>query len=75
MARSNMLLVPLDRRDREYRYHALLQEMLRSELRRQGPETEAQLHGRASDWYAEHDDIEGAVKHAIEAGDRGGRAI
>ena len=37
MARSNMLLVPLDRRDREYRYHALLQEMLRSELRRRDP--------------------------------------
>jgi LuxR family maltose regulon positive regulatory protein len=71
MARSNMLLVPLDRRDREYRYHALLQEMLRSELRRRDPGAEAQLHRRASDWYAEHDDVEGAVKHAIEAGDRG----
>ena len=70
MARSNMLLVPLDRRDREYRYHALLQEMLRSELRRRDPEAEAELHRRASDWYAEHDDLEGAVKHAIEAGDR-----
>jgi LuxR family maltose regulon positive regulatory protein len=71
MRRSNMLLVPLDRRDHEYRYHPLLQEMLRSELRRRGPKTEAQLHRRASDWYAEHDDVEGAVKHAIEAGDRG----
>ena len=71
MARSNMLLVPLDRRDREYRYHALLQEMLKSELSRREPKTETRLHRRASDWYAEHDDIEGAVKHAIEAGDRG----
>ena len=36
LARSNLLLVPLDHRDREYRYHALLREMLESELRALG---------------------------------------
>ncbi len=70
LARSNMLLVPLDRRDLEYRYHPLLQEMLKAELHRRGGELEVLLHQRASNWYAEHDDIDGAVKHAIAAGDR-----
>jgi LuxR family maltose regulon positive regulatory protein len=72
MARSNMLLVPLDRRDHEYRYHALLQEMLKSELHRHGGQLEQLLHRRASAWYAEHEDTESAVKHAIAAGDRDG---
>jgi LuxR family maltose regulon positive regulatory protein len=70
LARSNMLLVPLDRRDLEYRYHALLQEMLRSELHRRGGDLVTLLHQRASRWFADHDDIEGAVRHAIAAGDR-----
>ena len=70
MARSNMLLVPLDHRDLEYRYHSLLQEMLRAELQRQGRHLEAPLHERASRWYAEHDDIDHAVKHAIAAANR-----
>ena len=70
MARSNMLLVPLDHRDLEYRYHSLFQEMLRAELQRQGRHLEAPLHERASRWYAEHDDIDHAVKHAIAAGNR-----
>ena len=70
LARSNMLLVPLDRRDHEYRYHALLQEMLKAELQRHGGHLEAALHERASRWYAEHDDIDHAVKHAIAAGNR-----
>ena len=70
LARSNMLLVPLDHRDQEYRYHALLQEMLKSELQRRGSHLETVLHERASHWYADHDDIDHAVKHAIAAGDR-----
>ena len=70
LARSNMLLVPLDRRDHEYRYHALLQEMLQAELQRHGGHLEAALHERASRWYAEHDDIDHAVEHAIAAGNR-----
>ena len=75
MARSNMLLVPLDRRDREYRYHALLQEMLRSELRRRGPEAEAELHRRASDWYAEHDDSRARSSMRSRPAIAGARAI
>ena len=69
LAGSNLLLVPLDRRDQEYRYHALLREMLESKLHRLGDDAEALLHTRASAWYAEHGDVDHAISHAIAAGD------
>jgi LuxR family maltose regulon positive regulatory protein len=69
LARSNMLIVPLDHRDHSYRYHALFAEMLHSELERLEPQLAPQLHRRASDWYAERDDHERAITHAIAAGD------
>ena len=68
LSRSNLLLVPLDRRDEEYRYHALLREMLQSELHRLGERVESDLHTRASQWYAEHGDFDHAIPHAISAG-------
>ena len=68
LSRSNLLLVPLDRKDDQYRYHALLREMLESELQRRGGRTAAKLHSRASRWYAEQGDFDHAVPHAISAG-------
>jgi LuxR family maltose regulon positive regulatory protein len=69
MSRSNLLVVPLDRRGRQYRYHALMREMLQSELRRAQPARERELHLRASSWYAEQADFARAVPHAIASGD------
>ncbi|MEK6328095.1 MAG: LuxR C-terminal-related transcriptional regulator, partial [Actinomycetota bacterium] len=70
LARSNSLVVSLDRSDGRYRYHHLFAEMLRSELRRREPDgTEAMLHARASRWYAAHSDLDHAIDHAIAAGD------
>ena len=69
LARSNTLLVPLDRSDHAYRYHALFAEMLKSELRHQEPESERPLHRRASIWYAEHHDFGQAIEHGIAAGE------
>jgi LuxR family maltose regulon positive regulatory protein len=68
LARTNLLLEPLDRSDSEYRYHALFAEMLSAELRRVDPEREQELHGRAAAWYAERDDLDRAIQHAV-AGD------
>jgi LuxR family transcriptional regulator, maltose regulon positive regulatory protein len=70
LVRSNLLILPLDRRDRTYRYHALLREMLLAELRRADASLAAGLHERASAWYGEHGDVDRAVGHAIEAGDQ-----
>ena len=69
LARSSQLLVPLDRAHERYRWHGLFRAMLKSELRRTEPELEQQLHGRASDWLECHGDVDGAIGHAIAAGD------
>ena len=69
LARSNLLIVPLDRTGERYRYHALLAETLRNELRRLEPERERELHRLASRWHAEHDEADRAIDHAIAAGD------
>jgi LuxR family transcriptional regulator, maltose regulon positive regulatory protein len=77
LARSNSLVVSLDRRDDRYRYHHLFAEMLRSELRSDPDGTEAKLHARASRWYAAHSDPHHAIDHAIAAGglERAGELI
>jgi LuxR family transcriptional regulator, maltose regulon positive regulatory protein len=69
MARSNLLLVPLDRRDEWYRCHSLLADVLAAERRRREPEAEAELHRRASAWYEDHRDPDRAIEHAIDSGD------
>jgi LuxR family maltose regulon positive regulatory protein len=69
LARSNQLVIPLDRRDREFRYHALLREMLEAELHRAGDKQQVELHMRASRWYAERGDVDRAVDHAIAGRD------
>jgi LuxR family maltose regulon positive regulatory protein len=67
LSHSNMPLIPLDRRDEWYRFHPLLRDTLRAELHRVEPELEAELHRRASDWWAECGETDPAINHAIEA--------
>jgi LuxR family maltose regulon positive regulatory protein len=67
LSHSNMLLMPLDRRDEWFRFHALLRDMLRAELHRIEPELEPDLQRRASDWWAQHGEPDQAINHAIEA--------
>jgi LuxR family maltose regulon positive regulatory protein len=69
LAQSSVLLVSLDRTDQRYRYHRLLAEMLRAELRRREPELEPELHRRASAFHRDAGDQDQAVHHAICAGD------
>lgn len=69
LARSNALVVSLDRTDTRYRYHQLFAEELQAELRLREPEAEHGLHARASRWYADHADADRAIDHAIAAGE------
>ena len=69
LARSNVMLRPLDRRDTSYRYHGLFGAVLRAELRRREPDHEAVLHMRAAAWYAANGDAARAIGHAIDGGD------
>ncbi len=77
LSRSNILLVPLDRRDEWFRFHPLFREMLRADLRRAAPEQEAELNRRASEWWAAAGDWDRAITHAVEAGalDRAGELL
>lgn len=69
MEESNLLLVPLDRGREWYRYHHLFRQVLRSELRHDEPDTEAELHRRAADWFEANGMLEESLEHARGAGD------
>jgi LuxR family transcriptional regulator, maltose regulon positive regulatory protein len=66
---SNLLLVALDRRAEWYRYHHLLSDLLRTELRRREPEALPRLHLRAAAWYETNGLPELAIDHAQQGGD------
>ncbi len=67
--RSNMFLVPLDDRRTWYRYHHLFGDVVRARLLDEQPDRLAELHRRASDWYAGNDDSHEAIAHALAGGD------
>ena len=69
LARSNLLLVPLDRREEWFRYHHLFRDMLMAELERREPELIPVLRRRASGWYARNDLPEEALEYSMAAGD------
>ena len=69
LARSNVLLVPLDRRGQWYRYHHLFRDLLLAELERVEPGLMPVLRRRAAAWYLQHDLPEEALEHSILAGD------
>jgi LuxR family maltose regulon positive regulatory protein len=69
LERSNLFLVPLDRRREWYRYHHLFGELLRHELTLEAPGEVEELHRRASGWFESHGDMDEAIHHAAAAGD------
>ena len=69
LARSNLLLVPLDRRGKWYRYHHLFHDMLLAELERQEPGRIPALRRRAADWCARNGLPEEALEYSMAAGD------
>ena len=71
LARSNSLLVTLDRHGEAYRYHHLFGEMLMGELQRREPEMLPVLRRRAAAWCAENNLPEEALRYSMAAGDVG----
>jgi LuxR family maltose regulon positive regulatory protein len=74
LARSNLLLVPLDRRGQWYRYHHLFRDMLLAELHRREPGLMPVLRRRAARWHLDNDLPEAALEYSIAAGDVDGAA-
>ena len=69
LARSDLLLVPLDRRGLWYRYHYLFRDMLLAELERMEPGLMPVLRRRAAGWCLRNDLPEAALEYSIAAGD------
>jgi LuxR family maltose regulon positive regulatory protein len=69
LARSNLLLVPLDQRGQWYRYHHLFRDMLLAQLERQAPDLIPVLRRRAAQWFLRNDQPETALEYFMVAGD------
>ena len=69
LARSNLLLVPLDSQGEWYRYHRLFRDMLLAELRRREPELIPVLRRRAAGWCVRNGRPEEALEYSIAADD------
>lgn len=73
LERANLFLVALDNQHEWFRYHHLFQILLRNRLERHYSRAEiAELHGKASAWYADNGYVEDAIVHALAAGDEEG---
>jgi LuxR family maltose regulon positive regulatory protein len=68
LARSNLLLVPLDGRGQWFRYHHLFRGMLLAELERHEPELPRDLRRRAARWCLDQGRPEEALEYSIAAG-------
>ncbi len=69
LARSNLLLVPVDRRGQWYRYHHLFRDMLLAELECTEPGLLPVLRRRAASWYLGNGMPEEALEYSMAAGD------
>ncbi len=69
LARSNLLLVPLDRRGQWYRYHHLFRDMLLAEAERLESGLIPVLRRRAAAWCVRNDLPEEALEYSMAAGD------
>ncbi len=66
---SNAFVVSLDAQRTWFRYHQLLVDFLRLELRRTLAEEAPGLHRKAAAWFADHGHILEAIRHTLAAGD------
>jgi LuxR family maltose regulon positive regulatory protein len=66
---ANAFVMSLDAQRTWFRYHQLLADFLRLELRRRLAEEIPAIHRRAARWFADHGQIIEAVQHLIAAGD------
>ena len=70
LERSNVFIIPLDKRQGWYRFHHLFGQLLKQRLQVLCSREElAILHQRASMWYARQGLVEQAIDHALKAGD------
>jgi len=66
---ANAFVVSLDAQRTWFRYHHLLADFLRLEIRRTCADEVPDLHRTAARWFAEQGDVVAAVRHTLAAGD------
>jgi len=66
---ANAFVVSLDPGRTWFRYHQLVGDLLRLELRRRLPEDLPELHRRAAGWFARRGQVVEAIRHTQAAGD------
>jgi LuxR family maltose regulon positive regulatory protein len=66
---ANAFVVSLDAQRTWFRYHQLLADFLRLELRRTLADEVPDLHRRAAQWFADRGEFVEAVRHTLAAGD------
>ena len=67
LERNNLFLTALDDERGWYRYHQLFADVLRHRLTEKSPDTLAEIHLRASEWFENEGLVTGAVNHALSA--------
>jgi LuxR family maltose regulon positive regulatory protein len=71
---ANLFLVALDDERTSFRYHHLVRQLLRAELRARDPARERKLQLRAAEWFEAVGDTRRAARHLLAAG-QGDRAL
>jgi LuxR family transcriptional regulator, maltose regulon positive regulatory protein len=66
---ANAFVVSTDAQRTWFRYHQLLSDFLRLELRRSLADEVPELHRRAAQWFADRGEVVEAVGHMVAAGD------
>src|SRR4051794_1509970 len=66
---ANAFVVSLDAQRTWFRYHHLLADFLRLELRRTTAEQVPDLHRKAAAWLGDHGEVVEAIRHTLAAGD------
>src|SRR4029078_2498420 len=66
---ANAFVMSLDAERTWFRYHRLLADFLRLELRRRLADEIPDLHRRAALWFADHGEVVEGVRHMLAAGD------
>jgi LuxR family maltose regulon positive regulatory protein len=69
LEKANLFLIPLDDERQWYRYHHLFRDLLGRRLEQTEHDHIAELHRRASQWYAANNFLSEAIHHALDARD------
>jgi LuxR family maltose regulon positive regulatory protein len=67
LERAHIFTIPLDHKQRWYRYHHLFKDILQHRLQQTEPGAVFELHRRAAEWYIQVGRTDDAIRHACAA--------